>query len=81
MRVFATRKIDELGRILLPLELRKESDVQTGDKFDVCLDNGVIVLRKTEPCCVFCKGIDNLTLVMDKYICNACKKRINEDQQ
>ena len=50
MALFATRKIDELGRIVIPKELRKKYQIDTGTAVDICADtNGQIVLRKSEP--------------------------------
>jgi transcriptional pleiotropic regulator of transition state genes len=80
MDVVVTRKVDELGRIVLPVELRDKYGIEVGDAFDICTDeNGNIVLRKAQKYCVFCKSTDDLTEVMGKSICNSCRKLIKDN--
>lgn len=79
MQVISTRKIDELGRVVLPIELRTSLDIQSGDEFDICADeNGNIVLHKAIVRCAFCRGKDNLIQVMDKHVCSSCKEIISK---
>lgn len=79
MKVITTRKMDELGRVVLPIELRASLDIQSGDEFDICTDEkGNIVLQKAIVRCAFCKGKDNLTHVMDKHVCTSCKEIISK---
>jgi len=51
MRVVETRKVDSLGRIVLPIELRKEFDIGDRSVVDICVNDNQIVLRKNEPSC------------------------------
>ena len=79
MKIITTRKVDELGRVVLPIELRKSIDIQSGDEVDICIDeNGNIVLQKAIVRCAFCKDADNLIHVMDKHVCSSCKEIINK---
>jgi transcriptional pleiotropic regulator of transition state genes len=79
MKVITTRKIDELGRIVLPAELRTSLDVQAGDELDIYTDaDGNIVLHKAVARCAFCKEMSNLIHVSDKYICSSCKELISK---
>ena len=48
------RKVDELGRIVLPIELRSTLDIAERDELEIYMDNDRIVLQKFEPSCVFC---------------------------
>ena len=50
------RKIDGLGRIVLPIELRKYMDIHTGDDIEIFVEGGTIVLSKYTPACLFCGG-------------------------
>ncbi len=48
------RKVDELGRIVIPMELRRTLDIEKEDSVEIFVDDGSIVLRKYEPACIFC---------------------------
>jgi len=49
MRIIDTRKIDALGRVVLPIELRKEFDIEENSEIDICVIDNQIVLQKSEP--------------------------------
>ncbi len=79
MQAVVTRKIDELGRIVLPAELRNNLNLEAGDEVDIFKDeSGNIVLKKSIECCILCKGTDTLIKVKDKLICSSCKEIINQ---
>jgi AbrB family transcriptional regulator, transcriptional pleiotropic regulator of transition state genes len=67
-----TRKVDDLGRIVLPVELRRLHSINTGDALEISVHDGAIVLRKLEQGCVFCDGSDGLSAFKDRQICTAC---------
>ena len=48
------RKVDELGRIVLPIELRRTLDIAERDELEIYMENDRIILQKFEPACVFC---------------------------
>ncbi len=48
------RKVDELGRVVLPIELRNKFDIKVKDPIEIFVDGSSIVLKKYEPNCVFC---------------------------
>ena len=76
---FSTRPVDELGRIVLPQELRKEYNIQPGTGLDIIPSkNGEIILRKAQPRCIFCQSTENLMTVLEKTICSSCKAIISE---
>lgn len=66
------RKIDELGRIVLPIELRNKMDINTKDSVEIFVDNDKIILKKYQPCCVFCGNADNVTMFKGKLVCRDC---------
>jgi len=70
------RKIDELGRIVLPIELRRTLDMASNDSLEIYVDNNSIILKKYEPACIFCGNAKNITNYKGKNICSACFKEI-----
>jgi len=72
------RKIDELGRIVLPMELRKILNINVKDSMEIYVEGENIVLRKYEPCCIFCGSSNNITNFKEKNVCEKCKKELNK---
>lgn len=70
------RKIDELGRIVLPIELRKILDINEKDSLEIYLTDGGIFLRKEKPSCVFCNSTVDLKWFYSKNICKNCIKNL-----
>ncbi len=66
------RKIDELGRIVLPSEIRQTLDLQVRDAMEIFTDGERIVLQKYRPGCLFCGGLEGLKSFEGKHICPAC---------
>lgn len=66
------RKVDELGRIVLPIELRRNLDIEERDALEIYMDGDKIVLRKYEPACVFCGSDQDLVTYREKNVCSAC---------
>lgn len=66
------RKVDELGRIVLPIELRRTLDIAVKDELEIYMDNGRIILQKFEPTCIFCASSRNLVTYRGKNICQDC---------
>lgn len=72
------RKVDELGRIVLPIELRKTLDIAIKDSLEIYVDNDSVVLKKYLPACIFCGEADNNSSYKGKNICKKCQKNISE---
>ena len=70
------RPVDALGRIVLPIELRRTLDITTEDSLEIFTDGQSIVLKKYQPSCVFCGEADNVKMVKGKYICKDCLKEL-----
>ena len=70
------RKVDELGRIVLPVELRKNLGIESKDAVEIFVDGNTIVLKKYEPSCIFCGNADELVKIKDKNICKDCIKSL-----
>jgi len=73
-----TRKVDELGRMVLPSELRKRFRIHEGDHLAIHVEEERIVLTKVETGCVFCDSTDGLVNFRDKLICKDCKSGIDD---
>ncbi len=70
------REIDKLGRIVIPMEIRKTLSINEGDALEFVLDDDKIVLRKKHTSCFFCNSDVNLAKFEDKYICEGCVNKI-----
>jgi transcriptional pleiotropic regulator of transition state genes len=66
------RDIDKLGRFVIPIELRNKLGIENGDSLEIFAEQDRIVLKKYEPCCVFCKGEQDVAIFMDKNVCKSC---------
>jgi transcriptional pleiotropic regulator of transition state genes len=71
-----TRKVDELGRMVLPSELRKRFRIHEGDHLAIHVEEERIVLTKVETGCVFCDSTAGLVNYRDKLICGDCMASI-----
>ena len=70
------RKVDELGRIVLPVELRRILDIAEKDALEIYVDDNTIILKKYEPTCIFCGDSTDVSEFKGKNICAACKTAI-----
>ena len=66
------RKVDELGRIVLPAEIRQSMDIQVRDSLEIFTDEGRVILQKYQPSCSFCNNADEIVLFSGKRICRSC---------
>ncbi len=73
------RKVDSLGRITLPIELRRALDISEHDQLEIYLDEDHVVLRKSKKSCIFCGSDVQLLEHRDKYICQACIQALKLD--
>lgn len=71
------RKVDELGRIVLPIELRRNLDIEERDPVEIFLEGDKIVLQKYEPACLFCGSSNGLTQYRGKNVCRECVRNMN----
>lgn len=70
------RKLDELGRIVLPMELRKTLDLKVKDSIEITTDKGAIILKKFSPSCVFCSKDTKVANFKGKNVCSRCLEEI-----
>ena len=72
------RQLDNLGRVVLPIELRRTMDISVKDPLEVFVEGDSIILRKFQESCVFCGGTDSLLSFREKLLCPACAKAIGQ---
>ena len=71
-----TRQIDELGRFVLPVEIRRALNINLKDYLEIHVENDSIVLRKFQPSCLFCSSTEDNVLYQGKRICRACLEKL-----
>ena len=67
-----TRKVDSLGRVVLPAEMRRVFGIREGDLVEIAVDGHHIVLTKVEQRCVFCGDASALVEYSGKLVCESC---------
>ncbi|MER2054477.1 MAG: AbrB/MazE/SpoVT family DNA-binding domain-containing protein [Clostridia bacterium] len=72
------RQLDTLGRIVLPIELRRTIGIGPKDMIEIFVEGSSVILRKYEPDCLFCGGSRDLTPYKDKMICARCLKELRQ---
>ena len=72
------RKVDELGRIVLPIELRRILGIEEKDRIEIFVDGESIILRKYQSGCIFCDNAKDIINYKGKNICPDCIRAMNE---
>lgn len=72
------RKVDELGRIVIPIEIRNKFEINEKDPLEISIDNSSIILKKYEPNCIFCGNSKKLVSYNDRLICPKCAGKIGK---
>ena len=72
------RKVDDLGRIVLPIELRRTLNIDVRDPLEIYVDQETILLKKYAPACVICGENDGLVGFKGKRICRNCISKLGE---
>lgn len=66
------RKVDNLGRIVIPIELRRTLDIEIKDALEIYVEGEQIILKKYEPACIFCGNARDTVNYKGKNICKKC---------
>ena len=74
------RKVDELGRVVLPIELRRTLGIEERDPLEIALEEDRLVLRKHETSCTFCGGETDLLEYRGKLICENCLQELDKQR-
>ena len=75
------RKVDELGRVVIPIEIRNQFQIAEKDPIEIYVDGSCIILKKYEPNCIFCGNTKNLVQYKDKLVCDKCVNLLNSLQE
>ena len=75
-----TRRVDELGRIVIPKELRRDLGIGTRDYLEIFKDDSSIVLRKYSAGCIFCGSLDDVITFDGKLVCKECIEKMGKGQ-
>ena len=70
------RKVDELGRIVLPIELRRTLDIAEKDALEIYVEGSSIVLKKYRPSCIFCDSTKDVVVFKGKNVCPKCLREM-----
>jgi transcriptional pleiotropic regulator of transition state genes len=71
------RKVDELGRIVLPIELRRTLDISERDALEIYVEGSSVILKKHRSNCIFCGSTKEITEFKGKNICAGCRNALN----
>ena len=66
------RKVDELGRIVLPIELRRNLNIHIKDPIEIFVEDDYIMLKKYEPACIFCGNAKDIQTIHGQNVCSNC---------
>jgi len=72
------RRVDELGRIVLPIELRRTLDIAEKDALEIYVDGNTIILKKYEPSCIFCGNSTDVFTFKGRNICPKCMSELKD---
>lgn len=70
------RKVDDLGRVVIPIELRRTLGISEKDPLEIYVDTDKIILKKYLPACLFCGNAEDLVDFRGKSICKNCATAI-----
>ncbi len=75
------RQLDTLGRIVLPIELRRTMDIGIKDMVEIFAEDDRIVLKKFHPACIFCNDARDVVSYKGKLVCKACLAELAESSK
>ena len=70
------RKVDELGRIVLPIEMRRTLDIAERDALEIYVEGSSVILKKYKPSCIFCDATKDISVFKGKHVCPKCLKEL-----
>ena len=75
------RKPDDLGRIVIPIELRRTMDIGLRDTLEIFVEDDKIILKKYHPACIFCNDARDVIYYKDKLICKRCLEELKKQAE
>ena len=77
-KTYSIRKIDNLGRIVIPMDIRKALEIKEWDELRISLENSTVHIEKATPTCTFCGSEEALLSFEDKYVCANCLQKLKK---
>lgn len=74
------RKVDELGRIVLPIEMRRTLDIAEKDALEIYVEGDSVILRKYQSACVFCDSTKEITSFRGRNVCAECIRKLKQSK-
>jgi transcriptional pleiotropic regulator of transition state genes len=71
------RKVDDLGRVVLPIELRRTLSIAEKDSLEIYVDGEQVILKKYEPACIFCGNAADMIHFHGKNVCRTCAAELS----
>lgn len=71
------RRVDELGRVVIPKEMRRQLNIEEKDPIEITCDGSSIILQKYENRCIFCGAVKPSIRYNGKLVCKKCLKGLN----
>lgn len=75
------RKLDDLGRIVIPIELRRTMDIGLRDTLEIFVEDDKIILKKYHPACIFCNDARDVIYYKDNLICKRCLEELKKQAE
>ena len=72
------RKLDELGRVVIPKEIRNKLDIEEKDPIEIYVEGNSIILKKSVSGCIFCNNTKDLIAYKEKLICKKCLDKLSD---
>ena len=76
-----SRPIDELGRIVIPKEIRKALDIRSKDEREIYIEDGNMIMKKAKPFCALCGSMEGLFSFSGKFVCADCIQKLQSFPQ
>ena len=73
-------KVDELGRIVVPIELRRTMDIAVKDTLEIFVEGDQIILKKYHPACIFCENVKDVITYKGKLVCKDCLTALKNEE-
>lgn len=73
------RKVDNLGRVVIPIELRRNLDIDIKDALEIFVEDDQIILKKYAPACIFCGQAKDVKPFKGKNICPTCRGQLKSE--
>lgn len=73
-----TRQLDALGRVVIPIEMRRNLNIGSRDHVEVCAEDDSIIIKKAGESCVFCGSTENLLIFREKRVCSDCLAQLKQ---